>query len=169
MTYQAKFGSFFDMAKSTASMAGDRAGTLFKAGQAQWEQQLQARQAASTSGPKNGRSESESSGPFESTTSQDSSHPSNGNSEQQPPQMPRTMSNYMMQLDSKLVFDLPAECDKAAKILGGFMYTHPPDTEAGKRILNVIPNEVVRRAKGFAVFTVLKGKFIKHDLIAMAS
>lgn len=63
-----------------------------------------------------------------------------------------------MKLDRQLTFSLEAEVDKAAKILSGFMHAHSPDTDVGRRKLNVIPNEVVKRAKGFAVFTVLKGE-----------
>lgn len=69
----------------------------------------------------------------------------------------------MMSLDNKLQFDLGAECDKAARILEGFL--HPfgsqqlRETEVGKRKLNTIPGEVIKRARGLAVFTVLKGGF----------
>jgi lipid-binding SYLF domain-containing protein len=62
----------------------------------------------------------------------------------------------MMKLDDQLKFDLASECDKTEKILRGFL-TQSPDTDLGKRRVNVIPNEVVQRAKGFAVFTVIKG------------
>lgn len=68
----------------------------------------------------------------------------------------------MMALDNALQFDLPAECDKAAKILQGFLHTHA-DTDVGKRRLNVIPPEVIQRAKGLAIFTVLKGEYEEFD------
>jgi len=69
-----------------------------------------------------------------------------------------SISGGMMKLDKQLTFSLEAECDKATKILSGFMHPHSPDTDIGQRKVNVIPNAVVKKAKGFAVFTVLKGK-----------
>jgi len=75
-----------------------------------------------------------------------------------------SLSGGMMKLDRQLTFSLEAEVDKAAKILSGFMHAHSPDTEVGRRKLNVIPNEVVKRAKGFAVFTVLKGGYQSQSL-----
>jgi hypothetical protein len=68
-----------------------------------------------------------------------------------------SISGGMMKLDKQLTFSLEAECDKATKILSGFMHPHSPDTDVGQRKVNVIPNAVVKKAKGFAVFTVLKG------------
>jgi hypothetical protein len=69
-----------------------------------------------------------------------------------------SISAGMMRLDEQLTFSLEAECDKATKILSGFMQPYSPRVEAERRKLNAIPNEVVKRAKGFAVFTVLKGE-----------
>lgn len=70
-----------------------------------------------------------------------------------------SISGGMMKLDKQLTFSLEAECDKATKILSGFMHPHSPDTDVGQRKVNVIPNAVVKKAKGFAVFTVLKVGF----------
>lgn len=134
MSARDRFNVLLNKAKVTAVDAGAQAGTLLKAGQAQINHQVQSRAVpASTS----------------ATSIPD-------NAERRLP----SVSDAMMQLDSKLVFSLPAECDKAAKILAGFMHPHSPDTDVGSRMLNVIPNAVVKKAKGFAVFTVLKAGFL---------
>ncbi|GAA5879234.1 hypothetical protein JCM3774_003529 [Rhodotorula dairenensis] len=53
-------------------------------------------------------------------------------------------------------FKLENECDKSAKILASFLADpHHPESA-----LNAIPKEVLRRAKGLAIFTVLKAGFV---------
>ncbi|KAM0786304.1 hypothetical protein ACM66B_001782 [Microbotryomycetes sp. NB124-2] len=53
-------------------------------------------------------------------------------------------------------FKLENECVKAARILQTFL-ADPAHPESA---LNAIPKEVLRRAKGFAIFTVLKAGFV---------
>ncbi|BGP26000.1 actin cortical patch component Lsb4 [Rhodotorula toruloides] len=53
-------------------------------------------------------------------------------------------------------FKLEAECTKAARILQSFL-ADPAHPESA---LNSIPKEVLHRAKGFAIFTVLKAGFV---------
>ncbi|WVF68756.1 hypothetical protein IAT40_003528 [Kwoniella sp. CBS 6097] len=53
-------------------------------------------------------------------------------------------------------FSLPGESDKAAKILKSFL----ADPNAPRTALNSIPKAVLQRAKGLAVFTILKAGFV---------
>ncbi|KAK4049889.1 hypothetical protein OIO90_005278 [Microbotryomycetes sp. JL221] len=53
-------------------------------------------------------------------------------------------------------FKLENECTKSAKILSTFV----ADPEHPESALNAIPKEVLRRAKGLAIFTVLKAGFV---------
>ncbi|WVR06612.1 hypothetical protein IAU60_003644 [Kwoniella sp. DSM 27419] len=53
-------------------------------------------------------------------------------------------------------FSLPGEAQKAAKVLGTFLAS--PD--APRTALNSIPKAVLQRAKGIAVFTILKAGFV---------
>ncbi|GAA5990239.1 hypothetical protein JCM10908_005889 [Rhodotorula pacifica] len=53
-------------------------------------------------------------------------------------------------------FKLENECDKSAKILASFL----ADPQHPESALNAIPKEVLRRAKGLAIFTVLKAGFV---------
>lgn len=53
-------------------------------------------------------------------------------------------------------FSLPAECQRAAKILEGFL-ANPENPESA---LNAIPKAVLLQAKGLAVFTVVKAGFV---------
>ena len=53
-------------------------------------------------------------------------------------------------------FSLPAECERAAKILEGFL-ADPNNPESA---LNSIPKAVLLQAKGLAIFTVFKAGFV---------
>lgn len=53
-------------------------------------------------------------------------------------------------------FKLENECEKSAKILASFL----ADPQHPESALNAIPKEVLRRAKGLAIFTVLKAGFV---------
>jgi len=53
-------------------------------------------------------------------------------------------------------FSLPGETDKAAKILASFLADPTNPVSA----LNAIPKAVIQRAKGLAVFTILKAGFV---------
>lgn len=53
-------------------------------------------------------------------------------------------------------FALPKECDRAAKILQGFL-ADPSDPDTA---LNAIPKAVLNNAKGLAVFSVVKAGFL---------
>ncbi|KAL7420738.1 hypothetical protein Q5752_004689 [Cryptotrichosporon argae] len=53
-------------------------------------------------------------------------------------------------------FSLPGESQKAAKILRGFL----ADPSTPSTALNAIPKAVLQRAKGLAVFTILKAGFV---------
>ncbi|SPO39857.1 related to YSC84 - protein involved in the organization of the actin cytoskeleton [Pseudozyma flocculosa] len=53
-------------------------------------------------------------------------------------------------------FSLPKECEKAAKVLQGFL----ADPEHPDSALNSIPKAVLQQAKGLAVFTVVKAGFV---------
>jgi lipid-binding SYLF domain-containing protein len=57
-------------------------------------------------------------------------------------------------------FTLEAEATRAQRILHTFL-SPPPNPYVGKiAVMNRIPREVVQRAKGFAVFTVIKAGFM---------
>ncbi|KAI9309017.1 hypothetical protein BJ944DRAFT_280825 [Cunninghamella echinulata] len=58
-----------------------------------------------------------------------------------------------MPFNSPLPSSLASECNKAARILNGFI-------DLGQGIDKVIPTDILRNAKGLAIFTVLKGGFI---------
>ncbi|CAG8632068.1 5056_t:CDS:10 [Acaulospora morrowiae] len=58
-------------------------------------------------------------------------------------------------VNSPLPTDLAGECRKAAKILNSFI-----DPIAAEGIDKVIPSSVLRKAKGFAIFTVIKAGFL---------
>ena len=61
---------------------------------------------------------------------------------------------------SQVSFTLEAEATRAEAILKAFM-APPPNPYVGKiAVMNRIPREVVQRAKGFAVFTVVKAGFM---------
>ncbi|CAG8818360.1 28240_t:CDS:2, partial [Racocetra persica] len=58
-------------------------------------------------------------------------------------------------VNSPLPTDLASECRKAAKILNSFI-----DPVAAKGPDKVIPPNILQKAKGFAIFTVIKAGFV---------
>ncbi|TYJ58339.1 hypothetical protein B9479_000885 [Cryptococcus floricola] len=57
-------------------------------------------------------------------------------------------------------FTLPGESEKAAKILRGFLGKDLADPSHPATALNSIPKAVLQRAKGLAVFTIIKAGFV---------
>ncbi|KAG0209334.1 hypothetical protein BGX33_005676 [Mortierella sp. NVP41] len=60
-----------------------------------------------------------------------------------------------VKLNSPLPKNLAGECKKASKILNAFV-----DPVAAKGIDNIIPHDILARAKGLAIFTVIKAGFL---------
>ncbi|KAF9298367.1 hypothetical protein BGZ88_007020 [Linnemannia elongata] len=60
-----------------------------------------------------------------------------------------------VKINSPLPKDLAGECKKASKILNAFI-----DPVAAKGIDNIIPPNILSRAKGLAIFTVIKAGFL---------
>ncbi|KAF9900136.1 hypothetical protein EC991_007836 [Linnemannia zychae] len=60
-----------------------------------------------------------------------------------------------VKINSPLPKDLAGECKKASKILNAFI-----DPVAAKGIDNIIPPNILARAKGLAIFTVIKAGFL---------
>ncbi|KAF9425524.1 hypothetical protein BGZ94_007450, partial [Podila epigama] len=60
-----------------------------------------------------------------------------------------------IKLNSPLPKDLAGECKKASKILNSFV-----DPIAAKGIDNIIPPDILSKAKGLAIFTVIKAGFL---------
>ncbi|KAG0249481.1 hypothetical protein BG011_009264 [Mortierella polycephala] len=60
-----------------------------------------------------------------------------------------------IKINSPLPKDLAGECKKASKILNAFV-----DPIAAKGIDNVIPSDILIKAKGLAIFTVIKAGFL---------
>uniref|UniRef100_A0A8H7YAK8 Ysc84 actin-binding domain-containing protein n=1 Tax=Psilocybe cubensis TaxID=181762 RepID=A0A8H7YAK8_PSICU len=59
-----------------------------------------------------------------------------------------------MKLTNPLPQPLPKECEKAAKIFKSFV------TSGNNGLDGVIPREILERAKGFAIFTIVKAGFV---------
>jgi len=59
-------------------------------------------------------------------------------------------------------FSLPGESEKAARILNSFLASHvnPADPDHPESALNAIPKAVLQKARGLAVFQVLKAGFV---------
>ncbi|KAF8964434.1 DUF500-domain-containing protein [Flammula alnicola] len=58
-------------------------------------------------------------------------------------------------------FTLPGEAEKAAKILDSFLGTYSPsDPDRPESALNAIPKAVLQRARGLAIFQVVKAGFV---------
>lgn len=57
------------------------------------------------------------------------------------------------------IHSLPKECDKAAKILQGFL----ADPDHPDTALNAIPKAVLKQAKGLAIFSVVKAVSKSHS------
>ncbi|KAG9287469.1 hypothetical protein G9A89_023841 [Geosiphon pyriformis] len=68
---------------------------------------------------------------------------------------PERFSNSKAMVNSPLPTDLGGECRKASKILNGFI-----DPIAAKGPDKVIPSNILQKAKGFAIFTVVKAGFL---------
>ncbi|KAF8928776.1 hypothetical protein BGZ58_009382 [Dissophora ornata] len=60
-----------------------------------------------------------------------------------------------VKINSPLPKDLAGECKKASKILNSFI-----DPIAAKGLDNVIPSDILSKAKGLAIFTVIKAGFL---------
>ncbi|KAF9576464.1 hypothetical protein BGW38_008147, partial [Lunasporangiospora selenospora] len=60
-----------------------------------------------------------------------------------------------LKINSPLPKDLAGECKKASKILNSFV-----DPIAAKGIDNIIPSDILAKAKGLAIFTVIKAGFL---------
>ncbi|KAG0204960.1 hypothetical protein BGX28_003261 [Mortierella sp. GBA30] len=60
-----------------------------------------------------------------------------------------------VKINSPLPKDLAGECKKASKILNAFI-----DPIAAKGIDNIIPSDILSKAKGLAIFTVVKAGFL---------
>ncbi|KAG0042650.1 hypothetical protein BGZ83_000208 [Gryganskiella cystojenkinii] len=65
------------------------------------------------------------------------------------------MKKSGLKLNSPLPKDLAGECKKASKILNAFV-----DPVAAKGLDNIIPTDILSKAKGLAIFTVIKAGFM---------